>query len=283
MAESLPFGDDGFDLDNKPSAEDESVGPGGASADVPSPQKKAKDGELTVDQKAVAKMMEGSVKVETKHEGSPDETNPTGHNQTVSEDEMKEVQARLEASAQHASQFPQMYPSPGRNSGAGRNSGGDAQSAPVNSWAESGYGLFDCDCFGEDSEICLFSFIIPPYRWATTVSKARGTSFAPWFIFSFLAWVGVMWAYPFGYRTGKNFIFGIGAFCNFVILCLGAHNRQIILERGRGSNIESDCCCCDDCCVYMFCPCCAVAQEARWIESEEVRRVLAAQPAQEAI
>ena len=40
MAESLPFGDDGFDLDNKPSAEDESVGPGGASADVPSPQKK---------------------------------------------------------------------------------------------------------------------------------------------------------------------------------------------------------------------------------------------------
>lgn len=109
-------------------------------------------------------------------------------------------------------------------------------------------GHFQCM---QDSGICIFSFLCPSLRWADTTSLAGQMSFwAAFATFISVSFVNCI-------STGTIY----GLFTTFLIL----HFRHKLREK-LGMQSWTFLTCCGDCCFICWCPCCAIAQEARIVK-----------------
>lgn len=116
-----------------------------------------------------------------------------------------------------------------------------------------------CSCFG-DWKVCLLAYCCAPIRWADTMDKAKeqaATRSLKMFMGYWMAVVLfiVLWAFsPL-----------LGGITSIILLVITTYMRQKLrehfnIDRGGITILE-------DCCTYAWCQCCAIAQEARQVES----------------
>lgn len=114
------------------------------------------------------------------------------------------------------------------------------------------FGLLECGDLGADWRICLSSCLCWPVVWADTQSSEK-LQFFPF-------WPGLLLVV---FLNGSRFLtFGIGP---WLLLFLLVYSRQKMREKFDMPSGTCELICCD-CLAWTFCPCCAVAQEARQVE-----------------
>jgi len=109
------------------------------------------------------------------------------------------------------------------------------------------YGMFDCM---HDSHICLISCCCPCIRWSDTMRMAGLMAF----------WTAI---FVMGFLGAASSL--TGGLALLVMLCLATYRRQQV-RKLFGMNSGDATSYCEDCCLYIFCSCCAIAQEARQLE-----------------
>jgi len=114
------------------------------------------------------------------------------------------------------------------------------------------YGLFDTThCMDEHFRICLSAMCCGMFRWADTMSRKKVDIIGFWPAIILIA-LGIYFS-PF--TAG---LFGV------VLLCVGVYARRKLrtIYRLRTSGMTW----LEDICVLFWCPCCAIAQEAREVQ-----------------
>jgi len=127
------------------------------------------------------------------------------------------------------------------------------QIASVKSDAGFTFGLFSCF---EDVKITLLSWCCMPLRWADTLDKTERSGQAP---------IMRYWAAVFTFIILMALNPLSAGICSLILLFLCTYGRQKLRQdndiKAGGLTIV------EDGCTYMWCGCCAVAQEAREVES----------------
>lgn len=102
----------------------------------------------------------------------------------------------------------------------------------------------------EDSSTCICSFLCPILRWSDTASLAYGLGF-----FAAFALISLMLLF--------NMFVAVGPFFTAGLMC---YYRQELRQKLK---LDHHTCgtCCIDCCYVFWCPCCALAQEARIVKN----------------
>jgi len=144
--------------------------------------------------------------------------------------------------------------------------------ATFGQWSD---GLFDC---ASSPMICFLSWLVPCYRWPVTVARVGLMSLG----MAALLYGGCMLAtyvcsivYSSVYSeyalsetdrslpTGALILQFVSGIAGIITVALGAYHRQKIRARYQivGSNFG-------DVCTYLWCSCCAIAQEARHVDRD---------------
>ena len=107
-----------------------------------------------------------------------------------------------------------------------------------------------------------------PYHPQVAKAGASKVPFFAWLIVSFVLYLGMMWAFPYGYRFAVQWAFYIGGLGILLLLSVQAFQRTMIMDLAQ---IETGCF--EACMAHLFCPCCAIAQEAQIIENAPASRL----------
>lgn len=112
------------------------------------------------------------------------------------------------------------------------------------------YSLFGCF---EDKRICCLSFCLGPIRWADTMDKTNPSLMRYWTAIAI--YVVIMFVSPWAGALGG---------CVLLALCTVFRQKlraQLGIKSGTPWTML------EDCCTYTWCSPCAIAQEARQVES----------------
>jgi len=116
-----------------------------------------------------------------------------------------------------------------------------------------------CQCY-QEPKLSLFACCCWSLRWAHTLDVARNKhdvgTFRYWFAVAFTC---VM-----------MFLYAALPLCGLVFVALAVYNRQLL--RKRFQLPKHPCSMLEDCFVWLCCPCCAVVQEARQVDTLVVSR-----------
>jgi len=136
--------------------------------------------------------------------------------------------------------------------------------------ASYGYGKWNNELYSfcDNFSICSLTLLCAPYRWSLTVSSASLLTFAVAFLIMTPFWmiyeIGIFVQFDTHIKAINIMLAAAWVSCALLVTMLGCVYRGRIRDQ---YHIPGDQC--EDCITWLFCPCCAIAQEAKHIESAE--------------